>query len=178
MDENKRNYLIGYYQSRVHDNNLSSRERQFAYLRLKQLRYGELVVHYVADRHTIDFPKFKNDKHPVLTLKKNDFDNYAVVQLETNAIGRFGNIGIPSNKLPILTKKSNKQYPSLVSNELLIESKEDSKIKFNKKIFSPSNIQIDFDDLQRINNHVFNNQNCPTMSEENKKKFLKHIKIK
>ena len=42
MDENKRNYLIGYYQSRVHDNNLSSRDRQIAYLQLLKLRKERL----------------------------------------------------------------------------------------------------------------------------------------
>lgn len=61
------------------DEKLTPRERQYDYLRLRQLRYGEFEVHFVKDRHIIDFSKFKNDKHPLLALKKNDLNNYAVV---------------------------------------------------------------------------------------------------
>lgn len=174
MDEKEKNKWIGFYQSRVKDEKLTPRERQYAYLRLRQLRYGEFEVHFVKDRHIIDFSKFKNDKHPVLTLKKNDLNNYAVVQLESDVDGRFGSIGIPSNRLPILTKSNKKDYPSLVSNELLIESKEDSNIKFNKGLFTPSNIRINLYDVKKIHDHIFNNTNCPEMSKENIIKFNKH----
>ena len=97
-----------------------------------------------------------------------------MVQLESDAYGRFGSIGIPSNRLPILTKRNKENYPSLVSNELLIESKENSKIKFNKDVFTSSNIRINLHDVKKIQDHIFNNPNCPESSKENIIKFNKH----
>ena len=185
MDENEKNRLIGYYQSRVHNKKIRKVDRQYAYMRLRQLRYGELEIYLVKDRHTIDYPVHKDKLHPILTIKKNKLDNYAVLQLESNENIRFGDVGVPPNRMPIITERRSKRdkkifedYPSLVSNELLIDSKDSSSIKFNKDIFVTTSTRLKNIDYKDLVYHFLNNKDCPEMSKENQKKMRKHIKLK
>lgn len=148
--------LINIFQSQVRDKSLPKYKRIFAYGRLRQLRYNEFKVFKVKSKYL--FNTNKNDDHYVLTIKNDGKDNFIISPIMTH-LGTKKQVLAEHNCLEISgSKKSNFSksshlYPKLRSKKY----HDNSNIK--KDILKKCNYYIDLQQINEIENFLYDNKN-------------------